>query len=428
MKFRFISRFGDAGPLALHCSQVEQGDVDIYLHTASAKALYDGMIDRVDKPTAGDLDKEDTLFIFDMVGMGSLAEKLKSQGYRVLGAGAFPDNLELDRGYGTRVMRTTGIKIPETKLFTSFDKAKAWIKTNRRNRYVFKPLDNKSTALTYVSSSREDLETELDILSKRYRQGLSFILQEYVEGIEVSIEAWYAEGNLVPFSINSTLESKRFMNDDKGPNTGCSLDVVWIWKKVPKLYKQTLGKLAPLLKKMKYTGPLDINCIVNKQGVYGLEFTSRFGYNAIYTLFELFDEKFTDFFDRISKGDTGELKANRRDFAISVRCSVPPYPHSEDARNARGILIKNISPEESSHIWLMDAYLKEGEFLCAGVDGVIAVVTSSGKTVTDARRKVYEVIDKVSDFDIPDLQYRTDAGINAIEERLPQLKKLGMML
>ena len=49
-----------------------------------------------------------------------------------------------------------------------------------------------------------------------------------------------------------------------------------------------------LLEKKKYTGPLDINGIVSKGRFYGLEFSARFGFNALYALLPLLREDFGD--------------------------------------------------------------------------------------------------------------------------------------
>jgi phosphoribosylamine--glycine ligase len=53
------------------------------------------------------------------------------------------------------------------------------------------------------------------------------------------------------------------------------------WCEPNRIFNQTLRKMEPALKREGYVGYIDINCIVNANGVYPLEFTARFGYPTI---------------------------------------------------------------------------------------------------------------------------------------------------
>ena len=53
------------------------------------------------------------------------------------------------------------------------------------------------------------------------------------------------------------------------------------WSEPNRLFTQTLLKMEPKLAEEGYVGYIDLNCIVNNNGIYPLEFTSRFGYPTI---------------------------------------------------------------------------------------------------------------------------------------------------
>ena len=53
------------------------------------------------------------------------------------------------------------------------------------------------------------------------------------------------------------------------------------WSPPNQLFNQTLLKMESKLAEEGYVGYIDVNCMVNGNGIYPLEFTSRFGYPTI---------------------------------------------------------------------------------------------------------------------------------------------------
>jgi len=411
-KFRLISKSGDALALALRIAD-EGNEVDFWVKSAKAKPSYKGILKQVKDWRYG-LTK-DTIIIFDMVGLGSIAEQLKKSGYKVYGAGKMNDALELNRDFAMKLARIVGIKTPKYKVFKSFNKAIDFVSKSEKT-WAFKPLNNASPAYTYVSTDKDDMVDMLAYFKTIWTGKVDFILQEKIEGVEISTEMFYVDGAPVPGSLNSTLELKRFMNDDKGPQTGCSGSVVRFWKQSdPKIYRLSLKKMGSFLKRFKYNAPLDVNCIISEEDKlpYFLEFSSRFGYNAIYALAEGLNMKIGDFVSQMASGDIPELKPSF-DWLGAIRVSVPPYPGEkgvEAGKPIRGI-------ESLDHIWLLDVAHKNNQLVIAGVDGVICEVTGQAKDLDRLGGIIYGRIDDIS---IPDAQFRTDI-IRQTKKRAQQLK------
>lgn len=53
------------------------------------------------------------------------------------------------------------------------------------------------------------------------------------------------------------------------------------WSPPNQLFNQTLLKMESQLAEEGYVVYIDVNCIVNGNGIYPLEFTARFGYPTI---------------------------------------------------------------------------------------------------------------------------------------------------
>ena len=351
-KFRLISKTADGIALAFRLKQ-EGHSVDFYLKDDQAPHLYKGILDRVDSPVAG-IDK-DTILLIDMCFVGKEADALRKQGFRVYGGSDIADKLELDRGFGLDVAGNAGIEVPYSEDFQSFDKAIDFLeKRDEDGGWVFKPEKNKEGIATFVSSDKDEMIEMLEHYKEIWTGKVDFILQEVKEGIEVSSEVWCVNGIIVPNSYNNTFETKRFLNDDLGPNTGCQSSTVK-FNALPNLYDQTFKKLEKWLKLQKYNGPLDINCIISDGVPYMLEWTARMGYNAIYALVEDIDD-LGGFFAALANGEMPEIEPTD-DWLGALRITIPPYPHVENAPETEGKPVRGLdatdyfSAIDFEHIW-----------------------------------------------------------------------------
>lgn len=387
---------------------------DFYVKEAKAKPSYEEILPQV--KTYSEKLTKDMVCIFDMVGMGNIADNLKKNGYLVYGGGKLNDTLELNREFGMKIAKAGGVKVSPYERFTSFDKAIVFIKDTKTG-WAFKSQNNKSPVKTYVSESSDEMLEMLEWFKKSWKDKVDFILQEKIEGTEISTEAWYVNGELIPNSLNSTIELKRLMEGDKGPNTGCMASCVWFWKKQnPKIYKHTLARIEPFLKRHKYNGPLDMNSIISDKDrlPYFLEFTTRFGYNAIYAASpEL--EPLDELFSKCAYGEIPTIKPSYK-WLGAVRISIPPYPYDVDAKETAG---RPLNIEPSENIWMLDVKYDGNKLVTAGVDGVICEVTGIDENLTGLGKKIYKQIDSIK---ISDKQFRSDL-IPITNQRLDKLRK-----
>jgi phosphoribosylamine--glycine ligase len=242
-----------------------------------------------------------------------------------------------------------------------------------------------------------------------------------VKGIEISTEGWFNGKDWIrPF--NHTFEKKRLMASDRGPNTGCMGNVVWPTNG-DKLTAQVVEPLAPLLEKVGYVGPIDVNCIVDDTDAYFLEFTPRFGYEAIQAWGELLQEKLFDFLYGVASGQPIEVPYHDES-SIAIRLSVSPYPNKEDIEKWKGVQVLDIPKEARKHIWLADVMKPDGIEVLAGVDGVVGCVTARGQSVRECQRRAYRTVKNICIHQ--DVQYRTDIGDGAEQDK-EKLKEWGWL-
>lgn len=408
---KLISKDGDFLSLAYRMALAGH-DVVAYLENGST--MYDGILQKVHDINELDIQKDD-MVIFDMVGGGTGADKLKDQGIHVVGAGAFNDDLELLRRFGMEFMEDHGILVPPSQPVYTLEQAQEIVNESSK-RYVFKPDGNQSTDLTYVSSGPENMLAMLPYLFSKLDEGTLVVLQEFIDGIEMSTEAWF-NGEEFMMPLNSTMEEKKFMTGDHGPNTGCAGNIVWWWDEATsrKLHDLLFKSMVNELHEARYVGPLDINCIWTPQGPYGLEFTTRFGYDAIQASSRLIDMELGEFLYKMR--ETNVIPVTSEKYAMAVRVSVPPYPNDGDVPGVPIFVPEDIE----DNVYLSDVYVdgpaiadEVSEYRCAGTDGYVLCVADTGTQLTRLQERVYSLIDSL---EIPSKQYRIDVGNRVTGDR-----------
>jgi phosphoribosylamine-glycine ligase len=403
MKIAFNSHCGDGTWMMLRLL-AEGHKVDYYLGSRDHANILCGIvpdpiiINGHDRPS---FDRYD-LSVFDLTGSEKLAAHSKKM-CPTIGDGELNCALEDDRAFAMEVMEGAGIMVPPYEEFDNVEEAKKFVKRTGKC-YVYKPSggQDQTAASTFVSTSSMDMLEHMDKMFEESK-GAPFVLQEFIRGCEVSTEGFFNGQDF--YLVNSTLEIKKFMNDDKGPSTGCAGSVVFIHGLAePKVYTHGLKKMQRFLGESGYVGPIDLNTIATPQGLYGLEFTPRFGYDAIAQFIKMYAANFGDALYATAVGERPE-QAFRGEFCASVRLSIPPYPTEIKGKHPEGVIIEGIEEEDYEHTYLYDVQEYDGCLESAGHSGLLAVPMGIGGSISEAFWECCKRIDKIK---VPGLQYRTD--------------------
>ncbi|OGJ09074.1 hypothetical protein A2456_00300 [Candidatus Nomurabacteria bacterium RIFOXYC2_FULL_36_19] len=429
LRILFISRELISGDLSYRLKQ-EGCDVKLFIKDKGQKQCLDGIVRKT-----SNWKKElvwvgkDGLIIFDDVGYGKTQDKLRKDGYLVVGGSGDGDLLELDRIYGQKILKNAGVFSHDfdTKSFT-IKSAIAFVKKNK-GEWVAKQNDHNTT-LNYIGNIKDgsDMISVLENYKNVLGGSCKVSLQKKTDGVEIAIGRFFnGKQWLGPSVIN--FEHKHLENDDIGPLGGETGTLMWYEKNDKnKLFQQTLAKIKPHLEKSNYKGYIDINCIVNKNKIYPLEITSRFGSSTIETQGEIHTSPWSDFFLSLAKGEDYNLKY-KKGYAINVALTVPPFPYRTNDKNIINsdvnIFLKEMSKKEFSHVRFEGVSAKkttEHPYYTAGNLGYVLYVTGINKTVQKAREKVYKIINKII---IPKSFYRTDIGTRFIRKDQKLLKNWG---
>lgn len=406
--------------------------VKLFIEDKDQRTNMEGMIEKIN-----DWRKElkwvgrHGLIVFDSTGHGRIQDELRQDGYSVVGGSYGGDRIEDVRQYGQKIFSACEIKPIPSVCFHSAKGAIDFLKKNR-GPWVLKQNGHAEKSLNYVGK----LENNIDVIRmlKNYHRNngkecYSLDLQKKVYGIEIGV-ARYFNGNdwVGPIEIN--FEHKDLFSGNLGPKTDEMGTLMWYDEdENNKLFQKTLSKLRSYLQKVDFRGDIDINCIVNKQGVFPLELTARFGCPSTQLQSEINVSPWGEFLKAVADGKQYKLKF-KKGYGIVVLVATPPFPYKVRVRKyyPTGIDIffkKEINVEEMKHVHLEEVSIRKNNgknYYISSKTGYILHVTGIGKTVEDAREKVYKMINNIV---IPKMFYRTDIGLKFIQEDKKKLEEWG---
>ncbi len=412
--FLFVSWDGYIGDIAWQV--VKEGhEAKYYIRNEDNQDIVDGFVPKTEN-WEKEIDWADVIVFDDVLGQGAIAQKLREAGKKVVGGTEYTDKLEDDRSFGQEELKKAGINILPYREFSSFDDAIEYV-NNNPDRYVVKPSGEAQNIKRMLFVGEEEDGRDVIQVLEAYKKVSTedirvFQLQKKVTGVEIAVGAFF-NGEQFVYPININFEHKKLFPGQIGPSTG-EMGTSMYWGGVNKIFNSTLLKLKPRLKEEKYAGYIDLNCIVNANGIYPLEFTARFGYPTIFIQQEGIQIPMSDFLYGLAEGTLSEFKV-KKGFQVGVRIVVPPYPFEdqdtfERYSNNAAVLFKK---QNHDGIHIEDVKNINGQWLVAGTSGVVLAVVGTGQTMKQAQNQVYA---RIKNILIPNMYYRTDIGDRWFED------------
>jgi len=413
-KFLFASLSGLIGDIAWQVLK-EGHDVRYYIEAEKERDIADGLVPK-SKDWEKDANWADIVVFDDTLGQGTRAQTLRAGGKPVIGGTPYTDNLEDDRTFGQEELKKAGVTIIPYQEFDSFDPAIEFVKKNP-DRYVIKPSGEAQNVKRRLFVGEEEDGIDVIGMLEAYKRAFSeeikvFQLQRRVNGVEVAVGGFF-NGKKFITPININFEHKKLFPGEVGPPTG-EMGTSMFWSERNALFNRTLLKMEPKLAEEGYVGYIDVNCIVNNNGIYPLEFTSRFGYPTISIQQEGMLTPISEFFWDLANGQEPKWRT-RSGFQIGVRIVVPPFPFDDEetfnsfSKNAAIVFKRPMS--EGIHI--EDVKEVNGQWVVAGTSGVVLIVCGTGQTMKQAQVQVYS---RIKNILIPNMYYRTDIGDRWVED------------
>lgn len=433
MKVLFISNDLIGGSIA-HKLVKEGHDVRLYIKETGRRDNFNGIIKKCSnwKKELAWVGK-DGLIIFDDVGFGTIQDSLRKKGYIVFGGSELGEKLELDREFGQEIFQNLGLPNSILKDFKSIDKAIEFIKQHKQS-WVIKQNDDTPKNVNYVGL----LEDGTDVINvlETYKQTPNLrkkikkiTLQEKFTGVEIAVGRFFnGEDWIGPICLN--VEHKKFFPGDLGPTTSEMGTLGWYTENENDLfYQKALSPFKKFLTEANFRGYFDINCILNENGIFPLEATTRMGSPIIHLQSELHESPWGEFLYAVATGQNYDLKW-KKGVGLVVVVATPPFPYAKTSKNNviknLRIYFRNLQKDDFEHIHFEEVSKREKngkqEYYISDSRGYILYTTAVEKTIEAAQKKVYELTERIV---IPKMLYRNDIGTRFKNRDLQRLKDWG---
>jgi len=251
---------------------------------------------------------------------------------------------------------------------------------------------------------------------RRFGPDMAVVLEEFLEGEELSLLALCDGENVVPLA--PAQDYKRIFDGDEGPNTGGmgsyspvpGFGAAEVEEIVEHVHRPVVDAMAR--RGTPFHGILYAGLMIGSEGPKVLEFNARFGDPETQAVLPRLRSDLVDLFlaAREPGGLAGASAEFGDDWAVTLVLASAGYPESSSKGDAIGGLAAAAELAEVTHAGTAE---RDGEIVTAG--GRVLNVTGLGPTPAAARDRAYDAASRIS-FD--GMQIRTDIAARAVE-RVP---------
>lgn len=366
---------------------------------------------------------------YDLVVVGpeaplaaGVADDVRAAGIPVFGPSQAAAQLEASKGFAKEVMAAAEVPTAAS-VHTTDPEAAARALDQFGPPYVVKD-DGLAAGKGVVVT--ENRSTALEHAQACISAGGSVVIEEFLDGPEVSVFVLCDGENLVPLS--PAQDFKRIHDGDTGPNTGgmgayTPLDwledytetdeqgrtLSFLDTVVEKVARPTLQQMAR--RGTPFVGVLYCGLAVTSRGVRTVEFNARFGDPETQAVLERLATPLGRLLHDAATGNLGadRLLQWREGYAVGVVVAAENYPASP----RRGDPISGIAEAEAEpNVSVLHAGTQhdaEGRLLTAG--GRVLCVVGTGPSLSSAAARAYAGVDHIR---WPGAQYRKDIAAKAL--------------
>jgi phosphoribosylamine--glycine ligase len=343
-----------------------------------------------------------------------VVDAFRAAGLKIFGPTRAAAQLESSKEFAKRFMQRHGIPTAAYAAFSAAAPAHEYV--DRRGAPIVIKADGLAAGKgVVVAMSAAEAHAAVDAMltgEKVGAAGARVVIEEYLDGEEASFIVLADGRHALPLATSQ--DHKRLLDGDRGPNTGGMGAYSPAPVVTPSVHARVMREvIQPVLAGMEkdgapYSGFLYAGLMISRDGqVKVLEFNCRMGDPETQPMIMRLKSDLVALIEHALAGtlDKTEAAWDRR-VALSVVLAAHGYPDAP----RKGDAIQGLpAPEEDCRVFHAGTALNGKDVVTSG--GRVLAVTALGGNVSAARRRAYEVAEKIG-FD--GMQFRRDIGHRAL--------------
>ncbi|MEE0697014.1 MAG: phosphoribosylamine--glycine ligase [Oscillospiraceae bacterium] len=346
-----------------------------------------------------------------------MADALEHIGVPVFGPSKAAAQIEGSKVFAKGLMRKYGIPTAACEVFDDFEAALAYVDAAPL------PIVVKADGLALgkgvtVAQTREEARSAVRAaMCERVfgESGARLVIEEYLEGPEVSVLSFTDGHTLVP--MVSSMDHKRALDGDLGPNTGGMGTVAPNPWYTPEIAAECMERIfLPTMRAMNaegrtFRGCLYFGLMLTKDGPKVIEYNCRFGDPETQVVLPLLDTDLLEIMEATAAGRLAEVDIRwKPGSACCVILASGGYPKAYK----KGLPISGLEengqlPGEPAEVFHAGTKLESGRYYTNG--GRVLGVTATASSLEEAVSRAYAAADRIS---FEGLHRRGDIGARAL--------------
>ena len=339
-----------------------------------------------------------------------IVDEFRQNGLRIIGPTKHAAQLEGSKIFAKEFMKKYDIPTAQYNVAKTFEEASEILENSSF------PVMVKADGLAggkgaFICESEEEaLSMARGLLEGRIlgEAGNSVVIEEFLYGTETSILCFIDGNTIIP--MVSSQDHKRAFDGDEGDMTGGMGTYSPNYVYTEEIAKQVETEiLHPTLigiqtEKMDYRGIIYVGLMITEDGPKVLEYNARFGDPETQVLLPRLKTDLIEIFDRIEERKLKDINIDwSEEGTVCVILASEGYPGDYE----KGFEIKGLEDIPKDLLVFHSGTAEDGGKIVTNGGRVLGIV-GRGKTIEEAREKVYRNIDNIS---FKGAFYRKDVGI-----------------
>ncbi len=339
-----------------------------------------------------------------------IVDKFSAQGLPIFGATKAAAEIETSKTFAKELLQKYKIPCAKSASFSDFSEAKKYIQQQRPPIVIKADGLAAGKGVIIAESVPKAIEALSSFMEAKIlgTAGNKVVIEEFLNGKEMSAFIFTDGKAVVP--MVPACDYKRVFDGDKGPNTGGMGSYSPPYFLTPALEKQVMETImAPTVKALAaegrpYKGVLYGGLMITPDGPKALEFNARFGDPEAQVILPRLKTDLVDIIFAILENKLAQMKIEwSEDACVGVVMASGGYPGNYKT----GFPIHGLNDvDKDIMVFHAGTKLSDGQVVTNG--GRVLTVAATGKTIAEARKKVYDNITRIS---FEGVHYRKDIAV-----------------